>query len=314
MIAIEISSLTKSFGGFVAVDNVSMTINKGEFMGLLGPNGAGKTTILKLLSGMIRPTSGNAKVNGIDCAVHHKAMKAVGCVIETPECYSNFTPVEMLRYIGNVRGISKSDVDERIRIVLDEVKMWEWRNDKIGNFSKGMKQRVALAQALLSDPEILILDEPTSGLDPRGMVEVRDILSSLKGRGLTMLISTHMLNEVSELCDSVTMIRQGKVVVSGKVRELLTSGKGEFRIEIETQNNMTKEFLSDIEIIYGKGNVDILDDFTFVVASSEKDAAYTVVDMIREHNLGLRAIKHKGSDLESLYMSLTQDGDRNDVR
>jgi ABC-2 type transport system ATP-binding protein len=314
MLAVEIRSLTKSFGSFTAVDNLSMSVRKGEFMGLLGPNGAGKTTILKVLSGMIKPTSGTALVNGYDCREHHKAMMTVGCIIETPECYPNFTPVEMLRYIGSVRGIRRSEIDERVKRVMEEVGMEEWYGEKIGTFSKGMKQRIALAQALLPDPDILILDEPTSGLDPRGMVEVREILASLKDRGKTMLMSTHMLNEVSELCDSVTMIRHGKSLVSGNVKEILSKRDGEAEIELHMKNPMTPSSVEAFAKEFGTENTKAVDNYTIIIRSFDKEAVHIGVDIARKYDLGLLNVKQRGYDLESLYMSLTEDGDRDEVR
>jgi ABC-2 type transport system ATP-binding protein len=314
MSAIEINSLTKNFGSFVAVDNISMQVREGEFMGLLGPNGAGKTTILKVLSGMIKPTAGNVIVNGYDCREHHKAMMTVGCVIETPECYPNFTPVEMLRYIGSIRGIGRRDIDERIRQVLEEVSMEGWYNEKIGKFSKGMKQRIALAQALLPDPDILILDEPTSGLDPRGMVEVREILKTLKSKGKTMLMSTHLLNEVSEICDSVTMIRQGRLVVSGNVKELLSRKEGDVEIEMQTRNIITKDSIDAFTKEFGVEKIKWMDQYTVTFRSPDKDAIYHGMDIARHFDLDPLNVKQKGNDLESLYMSLTADGDKNEVR
>ncbi|MDR1691084.1 MAG: ABC transporter ATP-binding protein [Candidatus Methanoplasma sp.] len=312
MTAIEIISLTKSFGGFVAVDNVTMKVQEGEFMGLLGPNGAGKSTILKTIAGMIKPTSGEILVNGTDSKIHHIAMRGVGCIIETPECYSNFTPIEMLRYIGEIRGIKRNEIDDRIRYVLEEVNMLEWKDEPIGKFSKGMKQRISLAQALLPNPDILILDEPTSGLDPRGMVEVREILAKLKAKGKTMLISTHMLNEVSELCDSVTMIRQGQVVVSGNVKDLLTTKDGGTIVEIGVRNEMSIDAKNAIASVYKE--TEFTDSNIFRIKAQDQETVDKIIGVIMEYKLGLVKMVEKGSDLESLYMSYTQDGDRNEVR
>ena len=219
--SILIKNLTKTYGAFTAVDNLSMSVKKGEFMGLLGPNGAGKSTTLKAITGLITPSSGEIYVNGVDARKHRNAMRHVGCVIETPECYPNFTPSEMLYYVGRVHGLSKSEIRIRARDVLEEMRMWQWRDKNIGQFSKGMRQRVALAASMLPNPDIIILDEPTSGLDPRGMIEVRQTLKELKNRGLTLLISTHMLKEVSEMCTSMTMINHGRTVISGDVDTLI---------------------------------------------------------------------------------------------
>ncbi|MCL2890488.1 MAG: ABC transporter ATP-binding protein [Methanomassiliicoccaceae archaeon] len=312
--AIDITMLTKSFGNFTAVHNVSMTVKRGEYMGLLGPNGAGKSTILKVITGMISPSTGSITINGIDHKDHRKAMESVGCVIETPECYPNFTPTEMLNYVGKIKGIRRANLNPRIREVLEEVRMWEWKDKPIGKFSKGMKQRVSLATALMSDPDILLMDEPTSGLDPRGMIEVREILSGLKREGRSLLISTHMLNEVSEVCDSVTVIRRGQMMMSGNVRELLRKNVGDVTIEVAVKKNITQEFMNDIAGSDYVANAKRVDDYAFTVSFAGGEDREGIVDIVKQHELGLLTLNQKGSDLESLYMSLTQEGDRDDIR
>lgn len=282
-------------------------------MGLLGPNGAGKSTMLKVITGMIRPTSGTVSVNGIDCRRHRRAMETVGCVIETPECYPNFTPTEILGYIGRLRGLSRNETRTRIREVLEEVRMWEWRNKKIGKFSKGMKQRVSLAQALIPDPEILIMDEPTSGLDPRGLMEVREILRDMKKNDRSLLISTHMLNEVSEVCDSVTVIRKGKMMMSGNVRDLSRKAVENATLEISLKRNMTQRFIADLRDFNNVSYAERINDYTFTVSFTGADDRDGLIDLIRYHNLGLLTLSQKGSDLESVYMSLTGEDDKDDV-
>ena len=311
--AIEVTALTKTFGSFTAVSDVTMTVRRGEYMGLLGPNGAGKSTMLKVVTGMIRPTSGTVLVNGIDCRKHRRAMETVGCVIETPECYPNFTPVEILNYIGRLRGVGRNEARARIREVLEEVRMWEWRNKKIGKFSKGMKQRVSLAQALMPDPEILIMDEPTSGLDPRGLMEVREILRDMKKDDRSLLISTHMLNEVSEVCDSVTVIRKGRMMMTGNVRDLSRKVEENATLEVSLKRNMTPRFIDDLR---GFGNVayaERINDYTFTVGFAGADDRDGLIDLVRRHGLGLMTLNQKGSDLESIYMSLTGEDDKDDI-
>ncbi len=313
--SLDVISLTKTFGNFIAVHDVSITVKEGEFMGLLGPNGAGKSTILKTVTGMLKPTSGTIMVHGIDNKNHRKAVEKVGCVIETPEAYPNFTPTEMLRYVGKVRGMSGRNLTAGIRETLEEVRMWEWRNEKIGKFSKGMKQRVSIAQALLPDPDLLLLDEPTSGLDPRGMIEVREVLKGLRGGGRSLLVSTHMLNEVSELCKSVTVIRRGTKVMSGNVRELLRKTEGGLTLEVDVRNTLTPEFLSNLGGLDGFIEAEKLDEYGFKVSfTNDGDVREDVVDLIRSHGLGFMSMVQKGSDLESLYMSLTEEDDVDDVR
>ena len=195
--AIEVSNLVKKYGNFTAVSDISFDIKKGEFMGLLGPNGAGKSTTLKAITGLLIPTSGTIRIQGMDIKDHRHALEHVGCVIETPNPYPDFTPADFLQHVGRIYGLDRREISIRSRDVLEEMKLWDWRYKKIEGFSKGMRQRVVIAQALLPNPDIIILDEPTSGLDPRGMVEVRQILQNLKKKDRSLLISTHILSEVS---------------------------------------------------------------------------------------------------------------------
>ncbi|MDR0777933.1 MAG: ABC transporter ATP-binding protein [Methanomassiliicoccaceae archaeon] len=312
--AIDVNALTKSFGSFTAVHNVNMTVKKGEYMGLLGPNGAGKSTMLKVITGMLSPTSGSTSVNGIDCRDHRRAMETVGCVIETPECYPNFTPTEVLSYVGKLRGITGPGLNARIREVLDEVRMWEWRDKPIGKFSKGMKQRVTLAQALMPDPDILILDEPTSGLDPRGMVEVREILKGLKRDNRSLLVSTHMLNEVSEVCNSVTVIRRGQVILSDNVKELLRKNTGNVTLEVYVRNSITQEFMDALRRFDNVVAAERTDENSFTARFSGNDDREGIVELVKRHDLKLFSLNQKGSDLESLYLSLTGEEDKDDIR
>ncbi len=315
--AISVTNLTKTYGNFVAVDHLSMNVKKGEFMGLLGPNGAGKSTTLKALTGLIKPTSGEIFVNGIDSVKNHReALARVGCVIETPEFYPSLTPAESMEYAGRIFGLDEREIAIRARDVLEEVKMWEWRNKPIGEFSKGMRQRVALAQSLLPNPEIIVLDEPTSGLDPRGMIEIRQTLNQLKKRDRTLLISTHILKEVSEMCGSVTMISKGKVIASGDVDSLIHQsavGKvGNITIELHTLKPMTTEFLTNVDGCTGVKSTERMSDNRVKIefSGSNNDQAH-LADMVIEHKLGLLGMAEKGADIESLYMDLTKDEEVN---
>lgn len=309
--AIEAEGLTKKYGDFTAVEDLSIKVRKGEFMGLLGPNGAGKSTALKMMAGLIWPTAGRVLIDGVDIKKHREAMSRVGAVIETPEFYPSFTPSEAMQYTGRIYGLSEAEIAVRARDVLEEVKMWDWRNKRIGQFSKGMRQRVVLAQAMLPNPDILMLDEPTSGLDPRGMIEMREVLSELKKRNRAMLISTHMLKEVSELCGSVTMIRGGKQIASGDVNGLLNDyverTKGRVEIRIRTERALTPEFITDISSAPGVQDAERMGDYEvrlrFGGSTSEQAA---LADIVAGHGLGLVSMNEQGMDIEKLYMELTE--------
>ena len=209
--SILIEGLTRYYNGFLALDNLSLRVKWNEDVALLGPNGAGKTTTLKILCGLLRPSKGKAYLAGINVMEEReRAISQVGAILETPEFYPFLTPNETLRYLGRLRGMSGRKLDDRIKEVLKLVRIEDWVNVKIEKFSRGMKQRLALAQALLHDPPILILDEPSLGLDPRGMVEIRNILKEARKKK-TVFFASHLLTEVEQICKKVAIIDRGKL-------------------------------------------------------------------------------------------------------
>ena len=315
-LAIEAENLTKRYGDFVAVNDLELRVRHGEFMGLLGPNGSGKSTTLKMITGLIWPTSGTGRIFGTDVSQHREALSRVGCVIETPEFYMSFTPSEALQYVGRLYGLSEREIAIRSRDVLEDVKMWEWRDKPIQKFSKGMRQRTVLAQAMLPNPDLLILDEPTSGLDPRGMIEMRSVLSELKKRDMSMLISTHMLKEVSEMCDSVTMIRNGNLIASGDVNELIMryaeQSKKRIEISIRTMNPIADSVLKDISSCQGVYDIQPMGDYEIRIQfSGSLEDQSAIVDLIQAAGLKMVAMNEKGMDIERLYMELTKGGEAN---
>jgi ABC-2 type transport system ATP-binding protein len=237
MPSLEATDLSKRYGAFQALTDLNLKIEGSKCVGFLGPNGAGKTTTLKIFTDMIRPTKGKAMINGV--SVHEEKRKALehcGALIESPEIYPSFTPREALEMTAEIKGVPMSETKKRIEDSLNEVKMEEWIDKRVGKFSKGMKQRVNIAAALLSDPDIVLLDEPTTGLDPRGMSEVRDIVKSLKKRNRLIFMSSHLLPEVSEVCDEVALIDHGKLLVYDKIENVTTrfggDGGGTTTVEI----------------------------------------------------------------------------------
>jgi len=218
--AIIFEKLTKYYGDFLALDGLTLRVEEGANVGLLGPNGAGKSTTLKILCALIRPTSGKAYLDGIDVATQpEQALSHIGAIIETPEFYTYMTPVDNLSYFGRLRGMKGENLTKRIKEVIELVKLEDWSKVKIEKFSRGMKQRLALAQTLLHDPPILILDEPGLGLDPRGVVEFREIISSV-GKNKTLFFASHQLSEVALICDKVAVIGEGKLLAYDSTKEL----------------------------------------------------------------------------------------------
>jgi ABC-2 type transport system ATP-binding protein len=246
--SIEAVNLSKRYGSFLALSNLSLKIEGSKCVGFLGPNGAGKTTTLKIFTDMIRASEGKALINGIDVHLDKKkALSSVGSLIESPEIYPSLTPREALSMVSDIRGLSKAERRKKIEEVVSEVKMEEWLDKKVGKFSKGMKQRINIAAALLSDPDVFLLDEPTTGLDPRGMAEVRDIVKSLKTRNRLIFMSSHLLNEVQEICDEVAMIDHGKLLVYDSLANVTrrSSSDDENIVEIELSRDIDERTVNN---------------------------------------------------------------------
>jgi ABC-2 type transport system ATP-binding protein len=218
--SIVIENLTKYYGKFLALDNLSLKVPENENIGLLGPNGAGKSTTLKILCGLIRPNSGKVHIRGVDVVAQpEKALGQIGAIIETPEFYTYLTPEDTLSYFGKLRGMSSELLKKKIKEVIELVNLEKWAKEKIGKFSRGMKQRLGLAQTLLHDPAVLILDEPSLGLDPKGVVEFREIIKNA-GQNKTVFFASHQLNEVTQICSKVAIIAEGKLKVYDDIKTL----------------------------------------------------------------------------------------------
>ncbi len=303
---IVLENLTKDYGNnFKAVDVLNLTVKRNSFVGFLGPNGAGKTTTIKMLTNLLTITSGKAYLNGVDVSADPKnALADIGAVVETPEFYPFLTPIETFEYLGSLRGMSKEDVRKRGKEVLELVKMTEWSNTRIGKFSKGMKQRIALAQALIHEPSVIILDEPTSGLDPRGMVEVREVLLELKKHDYTVFMSSHMLNEVQEVCSEVAMIDHGRLLAYDTVNALVSKIESK-RLEVRIANQVFGDAMDKLRGYAGVELLNVITPNNFQVdfKGGEEEQAQLLMFL---QSLGLKIVsfKESGLALENLYMSL----------
>jgi ABC-2 type transport system ATP-binding protein len=217
---IVIDNLTKYYNKFLALDNLCLKVAENDNVGLLGPNGAGKSTTLKILCGLLRASSGTAHIDGINIARKpEQALLRIGAIIETSEFYLFLTPEETLSYLGKLRGMDGNGLKQSIKEVIHLVGLDDWLTVKIEKFSRGMKQRLALAQALLHDPPVLILDEPALGLDPRGVVEFREIIERV-GKEKTVFFASHQLTEVAQICNQVAIIDHGRLLTYGSIAEL----------------------------------------------------------------------------------------------
>ncbi len=227
--AIEVSDLTVHYGGRDVVSRLSFRVARGEVFGFLGPNGAGKSTTIKSILGLIFPSSGKVLLNGLS-STDPRSRRKVGFMPEEATYYRFLTPVELLRFYGEVFCIRRRELDKRIRTLLERVGLWGVRNKTLSTFSKGMVQKVSLAQALINDPDTLILDEPTTGLDPLAKNQMRHILAGLRENGKTVFFSSHELSEAELICDSILIMKAGRVLRSGPLKEILNK-RGERSLE-----------------------------------------------------------------------------------
>ncbi len=308
MDAVIIEGLTKKYNSFTALDNLNLKIKSNMIVGYLGPNGAGKTTTIKILTNLIRATNGKVYIDNVDVAEDPKqALSNVGVVAETPEFYPYLTPRETLSYLGKVRGMDREYIKKRNKEVMEEVKLMEWMDQRIGKFSRGMKQRLAIAQAFLHEPQILIFDEPASGLDPRGLIEVREIIKRQKKENRTIFMSSHLLHEVQEVCDKLALLNFGKLIAYDDVDNLskLTIIK---KIEVKTHSALTPDQITRIKNLTNVENVQRRDANTFVIEFEGDDAVKA--DLLNDmQELGLKVVsfKSEGTDLENIYMSMIKE-------
>ncbi|MFB3092533.1 MAG: ABC transporter ATP-binding protein [Dehalococcoidia bacterium] len=247
---VEVKNLTKYYGNFLAIENVSFEVKKGEIVGFLGPNGAGKTTTMRIITGFLPPSSGTAAVAGYDLVDKSRQARAhIGYLPETVPLYTDMTVEGYLSFMGTIRGMNPKRIKARIADVIDSCRLGDYRKSDIGKLSKGFRQRVGIAQAVLHEPDVLILDEPTIGIDPIQVVETRALIKDLAGTH-TVILSTHILPEVSMLCSRVLIINEGLIVAEDTPKELANRLQGVERLEVEIQGPKT-EVMGVLEKIRG---------------------------------------------------------------
>lgn len=300
---IKVSGLTKDFGARRAVHNLSFDVQQGEIVGFLGPNGAGKTTTMRILTGYMPPTDGEAIVAGYDVVEESlEVRKRVGYLPETVPLYTDMVVFDYLKFMGELRHIP--NLDDRVDEVLDMVGLVDRANGYIGNLSKGMRQRVGLAQALLHRPEVLILDEPTIGLDPSQVVEVRALIREI-GKERTVLLSTHLLHEAQNICDRVLIINKGKIVAEDTTENLQARLIGAERVIVRVRGE-ADELADTIKQVKGVRSVETKDDgaveFEF---ASGKDLRPEVAKQVIKSGYDLLELRPLGISLEEIFLELT---------
>ena len=306
---IEAENLTKRYGPATAIDHVSFEVQKGEILGFLGPNGAGKTTTMRILSGFFPATEGTARVAGFDVFESPLEVKRrVGYLPENPPLYGEMRVDDYLAFVATIKEVSRDRVDSRLQDVKDRCGLGEAGDRLIKHLSKGYRQRVGLAQALIHEPEVLILDEPTIGLDPKQIIEVRELIRSLGGDH-TVILSTHILPEVSMTCERVIIINNGKIVVVDTPQNLISQGAGGQRIELEVGGAVEElpGILGGISQVKGvtldePGNAHRA---VFVEAESGEEIRHVIAKKVIQSGLDLYRLNTQTVTLEEIFVKLT---------
>ena len=302
---IQVEGLTKDYGARLAIDDLTFHAEKGEILGFLGPNGAGKTTTMRILSGFMPPTSGKATIAGFDVIEQSlEVRKRVGYMPETVPLYHDMTVFEYLKFMADLRRVSEAE--DRVENIIEMVHMEERIDSYISSLSKGMRQRVGLAQALLHEPDVLILDEPTIGLDPAQIIEVRNLISEL-GREHTVLLSTHILSEAQQICNRVLIINKGKIVAEDSPQRLQEHlvGRQRFMLQVAGEGDGVSELITQLP---GVEQVNVIQDGQLEFQTHPgQDSRPQVARAVVEAGYDLLELRPIGMSLEDIFLELTRD-------
>jgi ABC-2 type transport system ATP-binding protein len=301
---VEVTGVTKRYGPLVAVDDISFSVGRGEVFGFIGPNGAGKTTTMRILTGFIPATFGVAKIGGFDVFENPQEVKRqVGYLPETPPLYLDLSVGDYLRFVAEIRGFSRADRIRRVGEVMEQVGLGGWEDRILGSLSKGYRQRVGIAQAIIHKPALLILDEPTSGLDPVQTMGVRELI---KGLDSTVILSTHILSEVEALCSSVVMINEGKIAASGTVEELCAmAGAPEYRVVVESGAGPFADLGIIAAKVGGLNSVDLVtQDGKALLLSASSDPRAEVASLCAASGWRLLALERNKPSLRDAFVAV----------
>ena len=306
---IEVKNVTKRYGNFTAVNNISFEVKDGEILGLLGPNGAGKSTTMNMITGFIEATEGNIVVNGYDISKNaRKAKKQIGYMPENVPLYQELTAKEFVKYMAELKGVERKKRKEEVENVLKETGLEEIQNKLIKNLSRGYKQRVSMAGALVGNPEVLILDEPTVGLDPKQILEIRNLIKNL-GKKHTVILSSHILSEVSQICERVVIINKGNLVAIDTPENLeeKTKNKNVLYVTVEDAEEKMpsiKDKVQDIEELeLVKDNEDGTKQYK-IVSEENVDLRKTLFDILPKEGITIFELKKAEISLEDAFMKL----------
>lgn len=306
---IEVKGLIKQYGNHRAVDNLSFTIGENLVFGFLGPNGAGKSTTMNMITGCLSPTDGEVLINGHSMFNEpDEAKKYIGYLPEIPPVYDDMTPFEYLKFVGEAKKMPKAQLKEKIEAVMEETSITVMRSRLIKNLSKGYRQRVGIAQAILGEPPIIILDEPTVGLDPKQIIEIRELIKKL-GKTHTVILSSHILSEISAVCDHIMIISNGKLVAMDTAENLVGSNDSEKHLAIEIKGDKAKA-LSVLSEVNGLYNIKEEDGENAVFSAkfiSDNDPREQIFYKCSENQLPVISMSIKKSSLEEIFLSLVAD-------
>lgn len=313
-VLIKFENVSKKYGAFHALHDVSFDVKEGEIVGFLGPNGAGKTTAMRILSGFFPPTHGRVFIGGIDMSKHpHKAKRAIGYLPETVSLYPDMKVIEYLRFVAKLKGVPAHELRGHVRSKMSFCGLLESGHRLIGRLSKGYRQRIGLAQALMADPRVLVLDEPTTGLDPTQIKEIRELIRAL-GQNRAVILSTHILPEVSMLCSRVMMINQGQILASGTVPELASCLKDREAIHIKIKEKRDQNrALRILASIPGVETLKIAEElrgdaFIYFETSPDQDLRPRIMKLFVEQGISLAEIQRVQLTLEDVFLGLLKNG------
>lgn len=301
--SITVSHFTKTYGQQKAVDDISFSTQPGQIVGFLGPNGAGKSTTMKTITCYLPPTQGSISVCGHDVLQQPmEVRRSIGYLPEHNPLYLDMYVKEYLSFIGSLHGLRGGTLGKRIAGMIELCGLGQEQKKKIGSLSKGYRQRVGLAQALIHDPQVLILDEPTTGLDPNQIVEIRQVIKDA-GQQKTVIFSTHIMQEVEAICDRVIIINAGKIVADSTVRDLQADRKGAVRITVEFSHAIDSQILADFP---GVQSVRLKDNFTYeILAGSTTDMRGSIFQLATQQHWTLLGLKQEANTLEDVFRQLT---------
>ena len=293
---LSLKNLNKSFGEFKAVNNINLQVNQGDIYGFLGPNGAGKSTTLRMILGLIKPDSGEILINGkSNSGSNRNFLTSIGALIEKPDFYKNLSAYDNLKILYKM---SKLNDINRISDVLKEVDLWDKKNQKVGGFSQGMKQRLGIAQTLMHQPSLIILDEPSNGLDPQGQSDMRSLILRINQEmGITVIISSHILSEIEKISNRMVVINKGEKIVEGNVQELMQNEL--LKVSFKSEN------LDSIALFLKKQSIDFESSNDSIVANINEENIPLILKKMVDENISITEMKQMRT-LEELFLGLTK--------